>query len=145
MCWLKYYVYIRFSRLVLYDNLSEHNIWVFIVLPGKPANEMDHSHPDWAPSLHLGHTEITATQTARYERKEKRKRARTDRTPEMDETVMYELLPPGKCCRASKYKTLSCICCCYSCIWTFNPNQISFRTINCILFINRRGASITGR
>nr|XP_057937850.1 oocyte zinc finger protein XlCOF6-like isoform X1 [Doryrhamphus excisus] len=27
---------------------------------GRPANEMDESHPDWAPSLHLGHTEVEA-------------------------------------------------------------------------------------
>ncbi|XP_054642019.1 zinc finger protein ZFP2-like isoform X1 [Dunckerocampus dactyliophorus] len=27
---------------------------------GRPAYEMDESHPDWAPSLHLGHTEVEA-------------------------------------------------------------------------------------
>ncbi|XP_038164501.1 uncharacterized protein LOC119798903 [Cyprinodon tularosa] len=61
---------------------------------GKPANEMYTSHPDWAPSLHLGHTEIKATQTARYERQEKRKRQRTDSTPAMDETAIDDLVPP---------------------------------------------------
>ncbi|XP_041960285.1 uncharacterized protein LOC121718915 [Alosa sapidissima] len=61
---------------------------------GKPANEMYNSHPDWAPSLHLGHTEMKATKTARYERRETRKRQRTDSTPAMDETVIDDLVPP---------------------------------------------------
>ncbi|XP_041929456.1 uncharacterized protein LOC121693843 [Alosa sapidissima] len=61
---------------------------------GKPANEMYNSHPDWAPSRHLGHTEMKATKTARYERQEKRKRQRTDSTPAMDETVIDDLVPP---------------------------------------------------
>uniref|UniRef100_A0A8C2ETJ1 Zinc finger, MYM-type 4 n=1 Tax=Cyprinus carpio TaxID=7962 RepID=A0A8C2ETJ1_CYPCA len=62
---------------------------------GKPANEMYTSHPDWAPSLNLGHTETKATKTARYERQEKRKRQRTDSKPAMDETVIDDLVPPG--------------------------------------------------
>ncbi|XP_076137437.1 uncharacterized protein LOC143119707 [Alosa pseudoharengus] len=63
---------------------------------GKPANEMYNSHPDWAPSLHLGHTEMKATKTARYERQEKRKRQSTDmETPApaedgADQTLLIE-------------------------------------------------------
>ncbi|XP_054644392.1 uncharacterized protein LOC129188216 isoform X2 [Dunckerocampus dactyliophorus] len=32
---------------------------------GRPAYEMDESHPDWAPSLHLGHTEVEAADNKR--------------------------------------------------------------------------------
>uniref|UniRef100_A0A1A7YCP9 THAP-type domain-containing protein n=1 Tax=Iconisemion striatum TaxID=60296 RepID=A0A1A7YCP9_9TELE len=59
---------------------------------GKPANEMYTSHPDWAPSLHLGHTEIKPTNAARYERRESRKRRRTDSKPAMDVTVKDEIV-----------------------------------------------------
>ncbi|XP_054644027.1 oocyte zinc finger protein XlCOF22-like isoform X1 [Dunckerocampus dactyliophorus] len=34
---------------------------------GRPANEMDESHPDWAPSLHLGHTEVKAADNDRLQ------------------------------------------------------------------------------
>ncbi|XP_054644024.1 uncharacterized protein LOC129188056 isoform X5 [Dunckerocampus dactyliophorus] len=34
---------------------------------GRPANEMDESHPDWAPSLHLGHTEVKAADNERLQ------------------------------------------------------------------------------
>lgn len=61
---------------------------------GKPANEMYESHPDWAPSLHLGHTEIKATKPARYERREKRKWQRTYSIPVIEVTVKDELIPP---------------------------------------------------
>ncbi|XP_038157139.1 uncharacterized protein LOC119793914 [Cyprinodon tularosa] len=63
---------------------------------GKPANEMYTSHPDWAPSLHLGHTEIKATQTARYERQEKRKRQRTDSTPARMRQLLMTLFHPWR-------------------------------------------------
>uniref|UniRef100_A0A1A8GIW8 THAP-type domain-containing protein n=1 Tax=Nothobranchius korthausae TaxID=1143690 RepID=A0A1A8GIW8_9TELE len=64
---------------------------------GKPANEMYTSHPDWAPSLHLGHTEIKPTNTARYERRESRKRQKTESKPVVNETVIDDpgdLIPP---------------------------------------------------
>lgn len=35
---------------------------------GKPAYEMLECDPDWAPSLHLGHTEVKATNTDRFKR-----------------------------------------------------------------------------
>ncbi|KAJ8003215.1 hypothetical protein DPEC_G00167090 [Dallia pectoralis] len=35
---------------------------------GKPAYEMDESNPDWAPTLHLGHSEVRATESDRYRR-----------------------------------------------------------------------------
>ncbi|XP_016100839.1 uncharacterized protein [Sinocyclocheilus grahami] len=38
----------------------------------KPAYEMDESHPDWAPTLHLGHSEVTATVSDRHARRQHR-------------------------------------------------------------------------
>lgn len=35
---------------------------------GKPAYEMLECDPDWAPSLNLGHTEVKAVDTARFNR-----------------------------------------------------------------------------
>uniref|UniRef100_A0A1A8CZR1 DDE Tnp4 domain-containing protein n=1 Tax=Nothobranchius kadleci TaxID=1051664 RepID=A0A1A8CZR1_NOTKA len=55
------------------------------------------SHPDWAPSLHLGHTEVKPTNTAQYERRESRKRPKTESKPVVDETVIDDpgdLIPP---------------------------------------------------
>ncbi|XP_036001960.1 uncharacterized protein LOC118565635 [Fundulus heteroclitus] len=57
---------------------------------------MFNSHPDWAPSLHLGYTEMKVTKTARCERQQNRKRHRTDSTPAMDETVIDVLVPPAE-------------------------------------------------
>ncbi|XP_065103379.1 uncharacterized protein [Paramisgurnus dabryanus] len=42
---------------------------------GKPAYEMIECDPDWAPSLHLGHTEVKATNCGRFERSLRRQRA----------------------------------------------------------------------
>lgn len=39
---------------------------------GKPAYEMLECDPDWAPSLHLGHSEVKATKPSRFERRKKR-------------------------------------------------------------------------
>ncbi|KAK0144155.1 hypothetical protein N1851_017488 [Merluccius polli] len=39
---------------------------------GKPAYEMLQCDPDWAPSLHLGHTEVKATTTDRFKRLRRR-------------------------------------------------------------------------
>ncbi|XP_026095340.1 uncharacterized protein LOC113067230 isoform X3 [Carassius auratus] len=36
---------------------------------GKPSYEMDESNPDWAPTLHLGHCEVRATESDRYSRR----------------------------------------------------------------------------
>ncbi|XP_063049447.1 uncharacterized protein LOC134443784 [Engraulis encrasicolus] len=60
---------------------------------GKPANETNTSHPDWAPSLHLGYTTktvttTTTTETCRYERQEQRQRRRTESMESMDETPL---------------------------------------------------------
>ncbi|XP_036397170.1 uncharacterized protein LOC118786187 [Megalops cyprinoides] len=44
---------------------------------GKPAYEMLECHPDWVPSLHLGHTEVRATHTDRFNRRAKRRQALT--------------------------------------------------------------------
>lgn len=38
-------------------------------LKGKPSYEMDESNPDWAPTLHLGHSEVRATESDRYSRR----------------------------------------------------------------------------
>lgn len=42
------------------------------VIAGKPAYEMMETDPDWAPSLHLGHTEVKRTDPARSARRNKR-------------------------------------------------------------------------
>ncbi|KAF7660842.1 hypothetical protein LDENG_00273900 [Lucifuga dentata] len=39
---------------------------------GQPSYEMMETDPDWAPSLHLGHRDITPTDTARSVRRSKR-------------------------------------------------------------------------
>ena len=69
-----------------------------VVSPGKPVDAMYTTHPDWAPSLHLGHTETRATETGRFERQQARRRRRTETTSEVDDTVMSEttLGTPGK-------------------------------------------------
>ncbi|XP_057709254.1 uncharacterized protein LOC130927444 [Corythoichthys intestinalis] len=41
---------------------------------GKPAYEMLTTHPDWSPSLFLGHSELKRTTPERYERLERRNR-----------------------------------------------------------------------
>ncbi|XP_077088337.1 uncharacterized protein LOC143740174 [Siphateles boraxobius] len=43
----------------------------------KPAYEMLECHPDWVPSLHLGHTEVKTTHTQRFNRRTKRQQALT--------------------------------------------------------------------
>ncbi|XP_052455180.1 uncharacterized protein LOC128015405 [Carassius gibelio] len=40
---------------------------------GKPAYEMYECHPDWAPTLHLGHTDVKAVNPERYKRRTRRK------------------------------------------------------------------------
>ncbi|XP_062328761.1 uncharacterized protein LOC134028889 isoform X2 [Osmerus eperlanus] len=53
---------------------------------GQPAYEMMETDPDWAPSLHLGHTEITRTNTARSARRRKREQRKNTLQPaEVDE------------------------------------------------------------
>ncbi|KAJ8362654.1 hypothetical protein SKAU_G00114850 [Synaphobranchus kaupii] len=41
---------------------------------GKPAYEMHESHPDWVPSLQLGHTEVNATQVTQFNKWTKRQK-----------------------------------------------------------------------
>ncbi|KAG7500314.1 hypothetical protein JOB18_014977 [Solea senegalensis] len=43
---------------------------------GKPAYEMEEAHPDWAPSLHLGHSDVHVTQQDRYLRIQQRLKGR---------------------------------------------------------------------
>ncbi|XP_057678018.1 uncharacterized protein LOC130907217 isoform X1 [Corythoichthys intestinalis] len=52
---------------------------------GEPAYEMMETDPDWASSLHLGHTCVTPTNTARSARRSKREQLRKEtlQTPEM--------------------------------------------------------------
>ncbi|XP_057676560.1 uncharacterized protein LOC130906338 [Corythoichthys intestinalis] len=45
---------------------------------GEPAYEMMESDPDWAPSLHLGHTSVTLTNTARSARRSRREQLRKE-------------------------------------------------------------------
>lgn len=92
---------------------------------------MYESHPDWAPSLHLGHTEIKATKPARYERREKRKWQRTYSIPVIEVTVKDELLPPGKPAITKPYLVFVVVAAPVSVF--FSPKQISFRRINHLL------------
>ncbi|XP_048840299.1 uncharacterized protein LOC125713322 [Brienomyrus brachyistius] len=46
---------------------------------GQPAYEMMDTDPDWAPSLHLGHTHVTPTNTARAERRCRRQQLRKEK------------------------------------------------------------------
>ncbi|KAL0993816.1 hypothetical protein UPYG_G00114300 [Umbra pygmaea] len=50
---------------------------------GKPSYEMLECDPDWAPSLHLGHTEVKATNTDRFERFRKRATRSQQQTPSL--------------------------------------------------------------
>uniref|UniRef100_A0A672HWV4 THAP-type domain-containing protein n=1 Tax=Salarias fasciatus TaxID=181472 RepID=A0A672HWV4_SALFA len=36
---------------------------------GKPAHEMDETHPDWVPTLHMGHSEVCPSKSDRHERR----------------------------------------------------------------------------
>ncbi|KAL3999594.1 NADH dehydrogenase (ubiquinone) 1 alpha/beta subcomplex 1, acyl-carrier protein [Sarotherodon galilaeus] len=46
---------------------------------GKPAYEMLECDPDWAPSLKLGHTEVKASTTARFDRLKQRSKSKQPR------------------------------------------------------------------
>ncbi|XP_061571212.1 uncharacterized protein LOC133424555 [Cololabis saira] len=71
-------------RAVRRKNISFNSISMYMRVcslhfhHGKPAGEMYTSHPDWAPSLNLGHSEVKESQTDRYERLQRRKRRRTE-------------------------------------------------------------------
>ncbi|XP_051505666.1 uncharacterized protein LOC127412967 [Myxocyprinus asiaticus] len=66
---------------------------------GKPAYEMLECDPDWVPSLHLGHTEVKATHSGRFNQRKQRQQAVTGNNaapapldlagqrPEMDEAA----------------------------------------------------------
>ncbi|XP_065136251.1 uncharacterized protein [Paramisgurnus dabryanus] len=49
---------------------------------GKPSFEMLENHPDWTPSLRLGHNDVKETDEARYQRQVKRRTQK--RPPEQD-------------------------------------------------------------
>ncbi|XP_026096982.1 uncharacterized protein LOC113068416 isoform X2 [Carassius auratus] len=58
---------------------------------GKPAYEMDESHPDWAPALHLGHSEVTATVSDRHARRQHRHHLReSEGGGHNDQNIMNE-------------------------------------------------------
>ncbi len=66
------------------------------MFPGKPAYEMCESHPDWAPSLHLGHSEIEPTEAEQFARlvnSERRRTTAAESRPKMDETAQREAAP----------------------------------------------------
>lgn len=57
---------------------------------GEPAYDMMETHPDWAPSLHLGHTELKATDSSRHARQRERllkKRKVLVESEEMEEVM----------------------------------------------------------
>ncbi|XP_052471879.1 uncharacterized protein LOC128028648 [Carassius gibelio] len=63
---------------ITFNNISRHK---FVCSrhfhKGKPAYEMLESDPDWVPSLHLGHEEVKATHSGRFNRSTRRLRAVT--------------------------------------------------------------------
>ncbi|XP_057703609.1 gastrula zinc finger protein 5-1-like [Corythoichthys intestinalis] len=57
---------------------------------GEPAYEMMENDPDWAPSLHLGQTSVTPTNTARSARGSWRKLLRTETLQEPEMVVQQD-------------------------------------------------------
>ncbi|KAA0713910.1 hypothetical protein E1301_Tti009989 [Triplophysa tibetana] len=57
---------------------------------GKPAYEMMETDPDWAPSLHLGHTEIKQTNPARAARRNKREQLKENKPHPADDQMMTQ-------------------------------------------------------
>ncbi|KAG1952252.1 spindle and kinetochore associated complex subunit [Pimephales promelas] len=51
---------------------------------GKPSYGMLENHPDWAPSLRLGHNDVKETDVARYQRQVKRRTQRLEGPPAQD-------------------------------------------------------------
>lgn len=52
---------------------------------------MDESHPDWAPALHLGHSEVTATVSDRHARRQHRHHLReSEGGGHSDQNIMNE-------------------------------------------------------
>ncbi|KAL0993151.1 hypothetical protein UPYG_G00103900 [Umbra pygmaea] len=51
---------------------------------GKPSYEMLENHPDWTPSLRLGHNDVKETDVARYQRQVKRRTQHLERPPAQD-------------------------------------------------------------
>uniref|UniRef100_A0A1A7XGQ0 Uncharacterized protein n=2 Tax=Iconisemion striatum TaxID=60296 RepID=A0A1A7XGQ0_9TELE len=43
--------------------------FIWISSKGKPAYEMDETNPDWVPTLHMGHSEVSASNSGRHERR----------------------------------------------------------------------------
>ncbi|XP_067280656.1 uncharacterized protein zgc:113019 [Pseudorasbora parva] len=63
---------------ITFDRISESmRVCSLHFHSGKPAYEMFECDPDWAPSLHLGHTEVKPTDTGRFNRRTKRQQALT--------------------------------------------------------------------
>ncbi|XP_059358734.1 uncharacterized protein LOC132097125 isoform X2 [Carassius carassius] len=48
---------------------------------GKPSYQMLENHPDWTPSLRLGHNDVKETDVARYQRQVKRRTQHLERPP----------------------------------------------------------------
>uniref|UniRef100_A0A672HZR3 THAP-type domain-containing protein n=1 Tax=Salarias fasciatus TaxID=181472 RepID=A0A672HZR3_SALFA len=52
---------------------------------GQPSYEMQETHPDWTPSLLLGHNEVKAHNKERFERQVRRTKSQRERTVEVAE------------------------------------------------------------
>ena len=55
-----------------YNSLDKYRICSRHFITGKPAFLYEVTHPNWLPTLHLGHTKVKAVDTDRYERIQKR-------------------------------------------------------------------------
>ncbi|XP_051576447.1 uncharacterized protein LOC127453791 [Myxocyprinus asiaticus] len=88
------------KKNITFNNIPQH---MFVCSrhfhKGKPAYEMLECDPDWVPSLHLGHTEVKATHSGRFNRRTQRQQDVTGtnaapapldlagQRPEMDEAA----------------------------------------------------------
>lgn len=62
---------------------------------GEPASQISESDPDWAPNLHLGHTDVNSSHTELFHIPANRKRQRTETEQTTDETVAGKSTPIG--------------------------------------------------
>lgn len=64
-------------RDIHFSNISHHlKVCSRHFHSGKPSYEMYESHPDWAPTLHLGHSEVPVSNSDRHERRLQRMKDR---------------------------------------------------------------------
>nr|XP_054603365.1 uncharacterized protein LOC129165102 [Nothobranchius furzeri] len=58
---------LQFSTITKYLLVCSRHVY-----SGKPAYEMDETSPDWIPTLHMGHSEVSASKSDRHARRRQR-------------------------------------------------------------------------